>query len=373
MNTSKLTRGIFALSAVLVLTAIALFLGDAVMAQLPHLATVLDPQSLPVFPMLGMAALNFLDLAKANSNDAVGGLIEDLTNVSPELMHFPVEDLGPGQLNYQTLHRTARPTVAFAHAGEGFEASKSEIRLVDHDCFRFGGRVEAMKHIADNWKRGGAAGYQAFESRGVLDAALQTIGRQIWYGISTDAKGFPGLKAFTPLGGTYTFNATGTSANTASSIYFVKFGEQFVELKAGRARNGAGIMDLPDFIIESVLDANNKKAWAYVSELSSFLGLQTAAPHSVVRIANVTADSGKGCTDALLNEGLHLFPAEFMPDAIFMSRRSRKQLQTSRTVTLHGAGSTRPDQPIIAPIPKDFDGIPIYATDNILNTDAIES
>lgn len=320
-----------------------------------------------------MATLNFLDLAKANSNDAVGGLIEELVNVSPEVGIFPVEDLGPGQLNYQTLHRTARPTVAFAHAGEGFDASKSELKLVDHECFRFGGRIEAAKHIADNWRRGGAAGYQAFEAKGVMEEALKTIGKQIWYGVSTDAKGFPGLKAFTPFGATYTANAAGTTATTASSVYFVKFGEAFIHLMAGRARNGAGIMDLPDFQIESILDANSKKMWAYVSELSSYLGLQTAAPHSVVRLCNITADSTKTCTDAKLNAAMRLFPANFKPDAIFMSRRSQQQLQDSRTVTLYGQGTTRPNQELVAPLPTSFEGVPITATDNILNTDAIET
>jgi len=323
-----------------------------------------------------MPTLNFLDLAKANSNDAVGGIIEDLTNVSPELGVFPTSDellTEPGRLDYQTLHRTARPTVAFAHAGEGFDASKSELRLVDHACFRFGGRIEAFKHIADNWRRGGAAGYQAFEAKGVMEEALKTIGKQIWYGVSTDAKGFPGLKAFTPFGGTYTHNAAGTTSNTASSVYLVKFGEPYIQLVPALARNGNGIMDLPDFIVESILDANNRKAWAYVSELSSYLGLQTAAAHSVVRICNLTADSTKTLTDAKLNAGMRLFPANFRPDAIFMSRRSQQQLQDSRTVTLFGQGTTRPDQEAIAPLPTSFEGVPIVATDNILNTDAIES
>src|SRR5436190_190953 len=169
-----------------------------------------------------MASLNFLDLAKANSNDAVGGIVEELVNVSPELMHFPSSDellSTPGDLMYETLHRTTRPTVAFASAGEGFDASKSGLRLVQHQCFRFGGRVEAAKHIADNWRRGGAAGYQAFEAKGVMEAGLQTIGRQIWDGRSADGKGFPGLKAFTPFGGSYTHNAAGTTATTGSSVY----------------------------------------------------------------------------------------------------------------------------------------------------------
>lgn len=323
-----------------------------------------------------MASLNFLDLAKANSNDAVGGIIEDLTNVSPELSIFPASDellSTPGDLSYETLHRTARPTVAFANAGEGFDASKSEMRLVKHECFRFGGRIEAAKHIADNWRRGGAAGYQAFEAKGVMEEAMKTIGKQIWYGVSTDAKGFPGLKAFTPFGGSYTYNAAGTTATTASSVYLVKFGEEFIQLMPGLARNGAGLVDLPDFIIQDILDANSKKMYGYTSELSSYLGLQTAAPHSVVRICNVTADSTKTCTDAKLNAGMRLFPANFKPDAIFMSRRSQQQLQDSRTVTLYGQGTTRPNQELIAPLPTSFEGVPIIATDNILNTDAIES
>lgn len=329
-----------------------------------------------------MPTLNFLDLAKANSNDVVGGIIEELVNTSPELAGngsnfsgFPTstELLGePGTLSYETLHRTGRPSVNFAHAGEGFTPTKSEIKLMKHECYRFGGRIEAFKHIADNWRRGGAAGYQAFEAKGVAEAATQTIGSQIWYGQSVDGKGFPGLKAFTPLAGSYTYNATGTTATTASSVYMVKFGEPYVQLMPALARNGAGLLDLPDFIIESILDSNSKKAWAYTSELSSYLGLQIAAPYSVVRIANLTNDSGKGLSDAKLNAGLRLFPANFRPDAIFASRRSVNQLQDSRTVTLYGQGSTRPTQEAIVPRPTNFEGIPIVETDNILNTDAIE-
>lgn len=323
-----------------------------------------------------MASLTFLDLAKANSNAAVGGIIEDLTNVSPELGLFPASDellSAPGDLSYETLHRTARPTVAFASAGEGFDATKSSLNLIRHECFRFGGRIECAKHIADNWRRGGAAGYQAFESSGVAEEALKTIGKQIWYGVSVDSKGFPGIKAFTPFGGTYTYNAAGTTATTASSVYLVRFGQQFCQLMPALARNGTGLIDLPDFILESILDANSKKMWGYTSELSSYLGLQIARADSVVRICNVTADSTKTLTDAKLNAAMRLFPANTMPDRIFMSRRSLQQLQDSRTVTLYGQGKNRPDQELIAPVPTTFEGVPIVVTDNILNTDAIES
>lgn len=321
-----------------------------------------------------MASLNFLDLAKANSDDVVGGLIEESISISPELAIFDSEDMAePGQLSYETLHRTSLPTVAFADAGEGFDASKSEIKLVKHECFRFGGRVQAVRHIADNYRRGGAAGYQAFEAAGVMEAALRLIGKQIWYGRSVDGKGFPGIKVFTPFGGAYTYNAAGTTATTASSVYFVKFGEAYTRLMAGRARNGGGLIELPDFRIGDVADTNGKLMEAYMSELSSYVGLQIASPFSVIRICNLTADSGKTLTDAKMNAALRLAPANFVPDACFMSRRSCGQLQDSRTVTLYGQGKERADQEMIAMKPTSFEGIPIVETDNILNTDAIEA
>jgi hypothetical protein len=55
-----------------------------------------------------------------------------------------------------------------------------------------------------------------------------------------------------------------------------------------------------------------------------------------------------------------------------MSANQRYLLQISRTVTLQGSGSTRPNQPLVAPVPTEYDGIPIYATDAIGDTDAIE-
>jgi hypothetical protein len=181
------------------------------------------------------------------------------------------------------------------------------------------------------------------------------------------------MKAFTPFAGSYTYSAVGTTANTASSVYFVKFGEAYSRLMVGRARNGNGIIDLPDFRIGDMLDANSKKMEAYMSELSSYIGLQIASPYSVLRICNITADSTKTCTDALIAAAKQLMPSGWVPDACFMSKRSRYQLQLSRTVTnatgVNGGGQA----PLAATPTADADGVPIIITDNILNTDAIES
>lgn len=318
-------------------------------------------------------SLSFLDLVKANSNDVVGEIIEENTNFVPELASFSSNSLAPGVMNYQTLHRNSEPTVAFARAGVGFDPSKSTVRLVNHELFRFGGRIEAARHIADNWAQGGAGGYQAFEAAAVMRKAMQLVGTQLFYGNTTAGDGFDGLKKFTPKAGPYTYDATGSTSATASSVYYVQMGQPYVQLIAGQASNGNGLMDLPDFRIGDMEDDTGKKMEAYISELSSYVGLQIAAPWSILRICNVTGDSSKTLSDAMIAAAKQIMPTEFTPTVCFMSKRSRFQLQTSRTVTLFGSGTERPNQGLIAPAPlTDADGVPIVVTDSILSTDAVE-
>ncbi len=331
---------------------------------------------------LGM--LTLLDLVRANCGDVERAVIEENINAVPELLLFPGEQLGAGVLRYETLIRYALPVTGFVDMGGGSAASKSLTRLESFEVFPFGGRVECPKRMADNWKRGGAAGYQLFEASGVALSAMITLGQQIYGGRGVDGKGFPGLKNFTPWGATYTDQATGktytvtldalgTTTGTMSSVYFVKFGPAAVQLEFGTG----SVFTLPDFRIESIVDPTDstfqKKLPAYVSDLEGFAGMQIASPHSVRRIANLSTDTGHGLTDLLMNTSLASFPIGWQPDAILMSRRSCTQLQDSRTVVLTGIGTSRPDQPTIAPRPRSVNGIPIVETDCIPDTDPIET
>jgi hypothetical protein len=313
-----------------------------------------------------------LDIAKLTGNDPVVGLIEENLLYVPEIERFPFRTIRG--TSYHTGVRTGLPTVAFRHANEGQTPSKSTFaqRLVE--AFIAGGQIEVDKAVADAHEDGPAA-LQALEASGVMQAGMRTIGSQIWYGITSDSKGFPGLKAATPFGGTtangdaLTVDAVGTTATTASSVYFVKFGLKDITLIGGNSK----AWQLDEFTVQQIVAANDGKLTAYVAGLTAWIGMQVGNENCVRRLANVTADSTKTCTDAKLTTVLATFPTGYVPDAIFMSRRSRSQLQASRTVALYGQGTTRPDQELVAPIPTSFEGIPIYATDSILNTDAIES
>lgn len=359
----------FAIVAVLALLCLP-FLAAAIMSPLGTLC------------VLGITGtLTMLDLGKANSNDVVGPIIEEASGVYPEMTTIAANQLGAGELSYQSLIRTGYPTAGFHDMGGGFSPSKSSTRLQRFEVFPFGGRVEAAKHVADNYKRGGAAGYFAFEALGIMKAALFAMAKQIWYGRAADGKGFPGLKNFTAFGTTVTdpltgkvypmcINATGTTANTASSCYLVVSGVNQVEIQSGLGSP----FDLPEPRIGDMADPSdaNKKVEAYISVLQGFAGLATPNLHCVRRICNLTNDSGKGMTDALLAKAVKSFPSGIKPTAIYMSADQQYLLQISRTVVLNGQGTTRPDQPQVAPLPTEYAGIPIYATDAIGDTDTIE-
>lgn len=320
-----------------------------------------------------MPSLTLLDIAKLTAGDAVVGLIEENLRYSPEVSLFPSSAPIRGT-SYSTVVRTGLPTVSFRDGNEGQTPTKSTFRNDLVQCFILGAQIEADKMLADAHPQG-AAYWQGVEASGVMKAAFLKLGAQIWYGRGTngDAKGFPGIKTFCAVGGTtdagdaLTIDATGDAAGTASSVYAVKFGPQDVTLVPG---NGMSLQ-LEDWRIQQIVAANGGKMTAYVSALNAWMGLQIGNQNCVRRIFDLTAETGKGLSDALLAQLLATFPVGQTPDALFMSRRSRRQLQLARSVVLQGQGTTRPNQPAIAPIPTEYDGVPIYATDSIGNTDVI--
>lgn len=316
--------------------------------------------------------LTLLDISKLNGNDRVVGLVEENLKFAPELSVFPMRIIKG--INYTTGIRTALPTTGFRAGNEGQTPSQSTFKKTLIEAFIFGGQVEVDVAVADAHEDGASA-LQMIEADGVMQSAMQRLGRQIWDGVSVDSKGFPGVKAFLPAGGTtsagdaLTINATGTTADTASSVYAVCFGEKHAQLIGGLNR----AFQLDEFTKQQIVAANGGKLTAYVAGLNAWIGLQLAHENCARRIYNLTAEAGKGLTDSLLAQLLATFPIGYRPDAIFMSRRSRTQLQISRTVVLQGNAKVRPDQPTIAPIPTEYEGIPLIATDSILNTDAINA
>lgn len=309
-----------------------------------------------------MALPNLLDVIKANNADKIVGVIDEVSKAHPE-MTFGAARTIPG-ISYETLVRTAlgSTTGSFRKANAGSAPVKNTYANRRVDTFIMEPRFECDKAIADSYVDGAEA-YIAMETGGIMEGELQGLCRTFYYGQDAtfgNALGFPGLIAGHDSAN-MVVDATGTTESTCSSLWAVKFGPQMVQWIMGMG----GSLNFSQPVIESVVDAADatKKYRAYVSTMLARPGLQVGSLRGVGRIKKLTADVGKGLTDALIAQLLAKFPVGVVPDVLFCSRRSRAQLQTSRTAT-NATGAP-------APIPTESFGIPIAVTDSIVDTETL--
>lgn len=312
-----------------------------------------------------MAVLTLLDIAKMNG--VVGDLVDEAARAVPEMTGRDTFNGGrtiPGVgasrtlkgLFYKTLIRTALPSVAFRSANQGTAQTKSvyENRMVE--CFTANPRWSCDVAVADR-SEDGVAVLMSREASAHLQAALQHCAKQFYYGTGNDAKGFPGL--VTMHNTDLVVDAGGTTADTGSSLWAVKYGADYTQWVYGNS----GKFRVTDMEIRDVDDADGNPYSAYFQEMFAHVGLQMLNKFSVGRIKKLTAEASKTLTDDMIAQLIEKFPVGYKPDVMFCSRRSLRQLQDSRTAT-NSTGAP-------APFPQEAFGIPIVATDSILDTEAL--
>jgi hypothetical protein len=313
--------------------------------------------------------MNAIDLIKLNQADDMTGLIEENQNVAPELSLAPAFTI-PGT-SFTTCIRKNYPEGSFKPLGGGVQPGSQDFENKIVNVFGYANPLQEKKDRAASYRRGTAA-WLSLAASGAVQGAFQKIGRAFYYGArafggGTDA--CPGLLDLY-LAASKTIDATGTTVDTASSVWFIKWGNQEdgnVSFVFGNDRT----LTLREWMLQQVVtDATvtpPKLADAWTNELAAGVGIQLNNVHAAVRIKKLTEDSGKGLTDALGYRALELFPVGWTPDVAIMTKRSRRQLQESRSAL----GNVAYTGGAVAPIPTDLAGIPIVVTDSILNTEAL--
>lgn len=298
---------------------------------------------------------SLLDVIKLNNSDAAVGLIDEASRAVPEVRLGEARTIRG--LNYKTLVRTAVPAVGFrvANAGTAVVQNTFEQRLVE--CYLMNPQFEADKAVADVFEDGWQA-YLALEASGIMEGAMQALGRAFFYGNNATfglADAFPGLlQAYDNTN--MIADLVGDAAATNSSVWAVRWGAQHVQWVLGQG----GSASMSEVSEVRVLDAASNPYTAYRQELYLRPGVQVGSTFSVARLRNVGNVVGP-LTDAALANLLQVFPTGVTPDVFFMSRRSRRQLQASRTAT-NATGAP-------APFPTEAFGIPIQVTDSISNVE----
>lgn len=349
------------------------------------------------------------EIAQARQVPLTSGIFEAVQTDAPALSAFDARTVAGTK--FMTLALTGLPSAGFKNLNEGFTASSATLAVREFEASLIGGLIKEEVITANRWNQAhGASGttYFDLQTMAKMKADARHIESQLFYGTSNDAKGFPGMKELTPYSTanslsltadpgasdyTKTFvNAGGTTATTASSVYSVIFGEMDAQLIV--ANDGGGELLTMTEILEQMLapdsDAPTALSLHRVAQVYGFLGLSVSGmnqtpndviptQYSVRRLGNLTEDSGKGVTDAKLEQLVLSHGDGKVPSMLFMNGRSARQWADSRsasTATLflgmsgdakNNTGSLR------AKRPDNFEGIPVTYTSKILSTDAIES
>lgn len=309
-----------------------------------------------------------LEVAKIKNGSTEVGIIDGVAKEFPEFDVFPVRVVD--DYSYQTTVRTSRPTVSFGQVNAGITSSTGTYELRDVPLRPLGSLVTIDKRLIAVSKNG-TTDLEMDHAAGVYKAALETMLKQLFDGVANDANGFPGLRALTPHTATagtssYVTNATGTTG--CSRVYMLRLGLQDVHFVMG----GGTTLALSPFRDELYSPASGSGMIpGRIAEMTAWAGAQLVNLKSFGAIYNISAESGKGLTDALLLDLWSQFPAGNKPTHIFGSKRSLKQLASARTPVINaGTGNARPggNNQTTGDWPTHFMNIPIIETEAILDT-----
>jgi hypothetical protein len=292
-----------------------------------------------------------------NDADLDVGIVSDVLDEAPLMQVLAARSI-PGY-TYKYLKKTANPVVGFRAANDGRENTKATYSNITVTASILDASFAVDQAIAESDERGAMAhlGTQAMDH---LRSAFALAETEILYGSATN--GFSGLAEQTNLDDdddAQVVTAAGTTATTASSVWLIRSGLSDCHAVWGQS----GQVSIGDPVIQRLAGATTGFYPAYYTPINAWMGLQLGSTYSVVRICNITEDSGKGLTDDLISSALSKFPASKSPNFMVMSRRSQQQLQDSRTATsVTGAP---------APFPTSAFNVPIVVTDQQSDTEAL--
>ena len=304
-----------------------------------------------------------LDIATLNGCDATRGLIEEVVRVSPEVDQGYADTI-PG-LNVPSMVRTSLPTIGFRGANEGSTPSASTWEKRLFECFILNPIWTCDKAVADAHARGAQA-FIAMEGIGTMEGSMITLSKQFYYGSAADAKGHPGVRDCVDTSMILDAGYTGGGAGHAlgTTIWAVRWGMMDTAWLYGM--NGQLLLSAVKEIVLADPNNSGKILTQYHQEILARPGLQVASKWSVACVKNISvdaADTTHVANDKILGQLKTLFPDSKRPHMYFMTKEAREQIRESRTAT-NPTGTP-------APTPTDFEGIPIYATQGLTNTEAV--
>ena len=297
------------------------------------------------------------DLLKINDKNARDLGMTDILRDAPLLKVIVTVPASNGT-KHSYIKETTAPSVGFRDVNEGLARTPSGDTVVETSLKYLDGTHIVDVATADGYHKG-AEGFIARKLPRNVGQSLFKFEQQL---INGGGDGFNGLKqAVATLASDMMINATGTTVGGATSVYAIRTTPD--EMGVAAVVGNDGEISVKETSTQLVADGSGNTFNAYVTPVGGWMSVQIGGAKSIGRICNLTAEAGKGLTDARIASLLAKFPAGAGPTHLVMNRQSLSQLQAARTAT-NSTGAP-------APFPTEAFGVPIVVTDAIENTEAI--
>jgi hypothetical protein len=298
----------------------------------------------------------------ADALDLSGNELTEIRDAAPLMSRLPALTSSNGDTHKYPVNES-NPVVGFRaeNVGREFDHSIHRIDTATLKILDFSWMAD--KAVADRWRNGGAAAFIAREGLTHIRSAMYAMENQFLNGtIGGDSAGFAGLANSTFLDAVadvQVYDATGTTADTASSVYLLRVGPSEI----ANVVMGDGI-SLGSTVVQNFVSSGTLNLPVYYTPACTWVAAQLGAKYSAVRVANLTDDSGKGLTDDVLYSAMKLFPAGMGPNLVVANQRTIEQLRKSRTAT-NATGAPAPTPTMTG------NGVPMISTDALSEVEAI--
>lgn len=312
---------------------------------------------------------NLLDFIKMHHEGRpYGHIVNEVVTMIPEvsgMRYNPVSgtfertrNVGAGEVltgdSFKTLVRKTLPNVDFRNLNEGSSRGKGSYETRTFQTYLINPRWDCDAAMEDRPE------FPTLMARSALDnteATLKTMGKQFYYGndnANGSAKGGPGLIDF--VHSDFVVDAAGATAKT--SVWFVKFGMGHVSWQFG---NGLRELMPKDRRYGDLEDGDGNPYTGVIEEARLYPGVRCESMYSCGRIKNLGTAAGKKLTIDRMDAMWDVMTAKgVVPDAIFMTVRSQRQLTDDHK-------TTEVKHP---PTVQSWNGVPILLTNSIQQDEA---
>lgn len=302
-------------------------------------------------------------LIQFNDKNLADLQISDLLDKAP-LLNVMTAVTASNGTQHKYLKQTTASVAGFRAALDAATTSASADTLVTDTLTIIDGSFDTDVALADAYKGGRDAWLQLELARKMRNVMFK-IEQQIIYGVNNDAAGFIGILdgVCTAIGSatmTVAAGTAGSTENAQTSIYLIRHGENDAAVVLGN--DGKFVVeDEPTIIAKAGASNTSYNYPALYVPVTGYVGFQAGSAYSIGRVCNIET----ALDDDDIAEGLSLFPAGAMPNAIVMNRKALKLLRKSRSA-YSPTGAP-------APYPTEAFGVPIIVTDTVLSTEAVET